>query len=532
MMLLRVVCARQVLEATVVLLCVLYTSYHDPSWSAATYLYLLAPWALLAVSSLLVPDRRRATPDKPQLYRDADDGDWCFTLLPICLRNTSFARTSPVSAEFLVVTCAAAAVVKVSSRCGVKRGSALQNLTVEFAVTAGCAILLSLVNGPNAGSVATRALQGGAVTAAAALFLFFVHALPHVCAQSFTLGEVVVVSQCLVVALCSAATNFACRVGGHRGEAGGGACSFSDVAAFNQMLLLGAVCIVLLLTVFNPARNFRIFFAIVAAVGGFVVVPLLWVLLGRFPFLWLFEYIVSDKIKPALIAYWFAASVAAGAIAANFQQEIRGVTTAVRKYFHLCAIAIFLPGVCVDLQLTRLAAGIALFLFVGAECVRALCIPPVGEALRRSLDAFRDEKDGAVVLSHIHLLVGCALPLFLSDHQVAGLCTPELVSGLLAVGVGDTVASVGGSKLGRMRWPGTSKTVEGTTLAAVAQMTCVCVVAWVCRPGIALSEATRFAFPIVAVSLLEGFTEQIDNFVLPLMLYPMLKVLNANCLDA
>ena len=43
-----------------------------------------------------------------------------------------------------------------------------------------------------------------------------------------------------------------------------------------------------------------------------------------------------------------------------------------------------------------------------------------------------------------------------------------LLSGTLIVGVGDTVASMVGQRIGRRRWPGSKKTLEGTVAALVA----------------------------------------------------------------
>ena len=39
------------------------------------------------------------------------------------------------------------------------------------------------------------------------------------------------------------------------------------------------------------------------------------------------------------------------------------------------------------------------------------------------------------------------------------------LAGLLVLGVGDAIASVVGVLVGRTRWPGTRKTVEGSTAA-------------------------------------------------------------------
>lgn len=101
--------------------------------------------------------------------------------------------------------------------------------------------------------------------------------------------------------------------------------------------------------------------------------------------------------------------------------------------------------------------------------------------MQRFYDRFQDSQDaGPVVLTHIYLLVGCAAPLWL-DRGLApreapgpGGASLPAYAGLLAVGVGDAFASVVGARFGRLRWPGTRKTVEGTAASALAQVAACC----------------------------------------------------------
>ena len=57
---------------------------------------------------------------------------------------------------------------------------------------------------------------------------------------------------------------------------------------------------------------------------------------------------------------------------------------------------------------------------------------------------FVDERDGgAMFVTHIFLLVGCGIPVFLSN----GLGTQTgAMAGILSIGVGDAVASIMGSR--------------------------------------------------------------------------------------
>jgi len=91
-----------------------------------------------------------------------------------------------------------------------------------------------------------------------------------------------------------------------------------------------------------------------------------------------------------------------------------------------------------------------------------------------------DERDaGKIVLTHIYLLAGCALPSLLCPYPGRGDGEAALGSGgsivpyagVLILGVGDTVASIVGTFFGKWLWvpsKGTGKTVEGTVAGWIA----------------------------------------------------------------
>jgi dolichol kinase len=91
-----------------------------------------------------------------------------------------------------------------------------------------------------------------------------------------------------------------------------------------------------------------------------------------------------------------------------------------------------------------------------------------------------------------------------------------LLSGVLSIGIGDSAASIVGSKFGRIRFPGTSKTLEGTLVSILAQIIFVCF----------FKNLNFFVvLSISFVAFVEALTTQVDNVVLPIILYSLLTLL-------
>jgi dolichol kinase len=88
--------------------------------------------------------------------------------------------------------------------------------------------------------------------------------------------------------------------------------------------------------------------------------------------------------------------------------------------------------------------SLATSLFLLAEVIRHLEVPPFGSQIGSFFSIFTDERDsrGPLVVSHIFLLVGCAVPvwmtLFIGDYQTNGLPI-EGFSGVLCLGCGDAM---------------------------------------------------------------------------------------------
>lgn len=89
-----------------------------------------------------------------------------------------------------------------------------------------------------------------------------------------------------------------------------------------------------------------------------------------------------------------------------------------------------------------------------------LNISPLAATLNDAISIYKDEQDaGVVVFTPFYLLAGISLPLWILPAPCdvvdsAGFNLLPLLSGLLAVGIGDTMASAVGSTLGTHHWTG------------------------------------------------------------------------------
>lgn len=200
------------------------------------------------------------------------------------------------------------------------------------------------------------------------------------------------------------------------------------------------------------------------------------------------------------------------------------------------------------LQCLAYAAGAAGLLV--AECVRlgAGRSTSTGATLERFVAPLRDARDaGPLLLTPLYLLLGCALPAWAA--WAAGLFDPRRAdagegadayaaralagsvlgtAGVLVLGVGDAAAAAAGKAVGRIRWPGGRKTVEGSLcgVAATAAAGAACVAAQsallagtgASAGGVRLGHgaAVGLGIGLVGAFAVEAATDQIDNLVMPM----------------
>lgn len=240
------------------------------------------------------------------------------------------------------------------------------------------------------------------------------------------------------------------------------------------------------------------------------------------PIQFIVELIFTD-LANVLILLMFAALLGVTGLICQWQiARQQPVSTSIRKLFHIVIVVVFLSGLLYQRIILYLGSGVIFAIFLLLEAIRIGKIAPLAGILEVAVKAFVDDRDcGFVALTPIYLLIGCAAPLYLSPIALTGHreALLPLLSGVLSVGIGDMFASVVGSNCGRHKWPGTSKSIEGTVANVVSQILAIGVLM-----GIGFlptwNDASAYMIclgGVLANALIEAKTDQVDNLVVPLV---------------
>lgn len=182
-----------------------------------------------------------------------------------------------------------------------------------------------------------------------------------------------------------------------------------------------------------------------------------------------------------------------------------------RKWFHFVAIVLFVPSTLLAPQMQSLSYAVALCVLMIMEPLRR-DVPLLNAFYRTYLDASKQESDEETIISHMALIVGCAAPLWLWQWQGSSTDTRHVALwGVWVLGAGDSMAAIAGTRFGRHRWGDQKRTVEGSMAMALVLF----IVTFQHASG-------KMTLAIALATLLEAFTLQLDNIVLPLVGYVIL----------
>ncbi|XDG01867.1 hypothetical protein ABKA04_001482 [Annulohypoxylon sp. FPYF3050] len=251
-----------------------------------------------------------------------------------------------------------------------------------------------------------------------------------------------------------------------------------------------------------------------------------------------------------VLSAYFLAIIAVGLVVVFRLSPIYEVDTR-RKVFHFMMVAMFLPATYIDPTFVALALSIVLAVFLLLDLLRASQLPPLSKPLASFLAPYVDGRDlrGPVVISHIFLLIGCAIPLWLSLGSLprtgAGFLEGwelpsrevSMVSGVVCVGLGDAAASLIGRRYGQRKWLwGGGKSLEGSVAFALAVFVGLTAAhTWLHAGGwpptngnsdLWATATQRMGVCAVTASLTEAvLTGGNDNVIVPVVLWTCVKSL-------
>jgi dolichol kinase len=194
------------------------------------------------------------------------------------------------------------------------------------------------------------------------------------------------------------------------------------------------------------------------------------------------QIIIGEANTRLCIAAYCVAILAVGMITVLRLTSVVEVDTR-RKVFHGMMVAMLLPTTFIDPTFVSLALIIILTVFLILDLLRASQLPPLSKPLAYFLTPYVDGRDlrGPVVVSHMFLLIGCAIPLWLSlagsifsgtspwENWEVEARDVSFIAGIICVGMGDAAASLIGRRYGRHKWPWAGgKSLEGSAAFAVA----------------------------------------------------------------
>lgn len=234
---------------------------------------------------------------------------------------------------------------------------------------------------------------------------------------------------------------------------------------------------------------------------------------------WMFAWAVQRVLLYREVAVWVAVVLASGlaAIIWLVQDRKDALGFADRKLFHALIVVVFAQAMLRNpatlwIPALTLASFAAFCLLYLVELVRAFS--DMGTTINAWYGRWIDDRDSKalVATTHIQLLLGCAVPIWISGGSVAAA-----VCGVATIGVGDSMAAVVGSRWGSHRWSATnSRTIEGTVAMALSTTAAFIMLA---QGQMSVWTSVRVS---ICVALMEAHTHSRDNLLLPLFAVSLL----------
>lgn len=236
----------------------------------------------------------------------------------------------------------------------------------------------------------------------------------------------------------------------------------------------------------------------------------------RDPFTWFLSYLFSTHQRLSLFSLWLAMTMGAVSFSTTWSRLVGQTNSYARKVFHGAISVVFMTGYLQDIQFTEFAAGGMVTVMVILEAIRSWQLWPFGGRIEQVCRALRGSWDNRyLTISHIYLLVGVMLPLWLLPADI-DQDKSMLSSGLISVGIGDTFAAIIGSQFGTTYFDSlkSGKTIEGFFGNAAAMI--LFRLLWVGYLGFV--EEFSFIMAALFTAFFELTSSDCDNLILPLIM--------------
>ena len=251
--------------------------------------------------------------------------------------------------------------------------------------------------------------------------------------------------------------------------------------------------------------------------------------------------------RVAWLIYWFATMLVTIPLAPTTGQISPVIA---RKWFHFIAVLLFVPTTILVPQLQSLSYAVAICVLLIIEVIR-IDIPIVNDFYYTYLDQTKDEADDSkFVISHIALVAGCAAPLWIIQYYHSSIFQETIpvdasatmslnvlvgLWGVWVLGIGDAMGAIIGKSFGRHKWGSNSRTIEGSMamwFSLVISSFVTTLIAMPVHSEVEVIPSVMLLLPAVFfVTLIEAYTLQIDNIVLPLAGTAMILVCQRKVTD-
>lgn len=247
---------------------------------------------------------------------------------------------------------------------------------------------------------------------------------------------------------------------------------------------------------------------------------------------WLINYVTKDEDRVYILTVWAAITAVVIPIAFWFAHHFPLNTR--RKFWHALVVVVlcFTPKILFDqVEFTLISLLGTIIVFVIIEALRYNKISFLGEFLHDTLQKFQDAKDieGPLNLSYIYLLAGATIPIvydYLTNKEKVSIIR---YSGLIALGVGDSLASIIGKRFGTIKWKGGDKTVQGTVAFIISVFGCFFGINYLLKQKenyIPVGNWENLFVTVLLAGLLEGTSDINDNYLIPIFMPISYEILN------